>query len=194
MYSLGKPTLPHQGVCTLWMAPMGFYLAWSAFHSHGWVTNAKKCSSLKKVRLCWVACTLHKSVKKSMAEDGLGRKSNWKVPTSICQSTCIFSTHLISPNLSHIHWMMKNNKNASWFPYLLPKISNIIRRFRVSAMKLAVQFFHCTRDWWNSGAKQYFSQFHAAKILALCWHQPYFPNFSCLMVGKSLIHVDKIFV
>ena len=46
---------------------------------------------------------------------------------------------------------------------------------------------HCKRNWWNSGAKQDSSWLYAVKILALCWDKPYFPNFSSLMLGKSLL-------
>ena len=53
-------------------------------------------------------------------------------------------------------------------------------------------FLHCKHDWWNSGATLDFSWLYAGKILALCWHKPYFPNFSSLMLGKSLLYAGKI--
>ena len=50
---------------------------------------------------------------------------------------------------------------------------------------------HCKRD---CGAKEDFSQLYAGKIPALCWEKPYFPNFSSLMLGKSLLYAGKIIV
>ena len=42
--------------------------------------------------------------------------------------------------------------------------------------------------------KQGFSRLHFGKIVALCWENEYFPNFSSLMLRKSLLYAVKIFV
>ena len=52
----------------------------------------------------------------------------------------------------------------------------------------------CKRDWWNSDATEDFSRLYAGKILALWWDKPYFPNFSSLMLRKSLLYAGKILV
>jgi len=47
---------------------------------------------------------------------------------------------------------------------------------------------HSKRDWWNSGAKKVFCWLFAEETLVLWWEKPYFPNFSSLILAKSLLY------